>query len=158
MRKVLLSLVCTAVLWVPAVSVAGDSSPSLSLKPAAKTETSLKSDASKPASACRSQLGSPELKFTRPYGVNSGGGRGVGANRFGKCVSTIAMQGIESDGKDRDDSHDNEGAESAKDSINPAVICKTMQAGDLAHFQTTYSTRSNSFGRCVAKQASSKHG
>ena len=156
MRKVLLLLVCTAVLWVPAVSVAGDSSPSLSSKLAAKTETP--SDASNPASTCKSQRNGSNFAashngqtFTQFYGTNRGKGRGAGANAFGKCVSTVAMHKVESDGKDSAKSHD-------KDSANPAMTCKAMQANDLAHFQTAYGTRPNAFGKCVAKQANSKRG
>jgi hypothetical protein len=40
-----------------------------------------------------------------------------------------------------------------KDSANPAVTCDAMQANDLARFQTTYGTRPNAFGKCVARQA-----
>ena len=164
MRKVLLLLVCTAVLWVPAVSVAGDSSPSLSSKLAAKTETP--SDASNPTSTCKSQRNGSNFAashngqtFTQFYGTNRGKGRGAGANAFGKCVSTIAMHKAESDGKDSAESYDKNSAESHdKNSGNPAMTCKAMQANDLAHFQTAYGTRPNAFGKCVAKQANSKRG
>jgi hypothetical protein len=180
MRKVLLLLVCTAVLWVPAASVAGDSSPSLSSKLAAKTETP--SNASNPATTCKSQRNGSNFAashngqtFTQFYGTNRGKGRGAGANAFGKCVSTIAMHKAESDGKDSAKSHDKHSAESHdknsaeshdknsaeshdKNSANPATTCKAMQANDLAHFQTAYGTRPNAFGKCVAKQANSKKG
>jgi hypothetical protein len=171
-----------------AASVAGDSSPSLSSKLAAKTETP--SDASNPASTCKSQRNGSNFAashngqtFTQFYGTNRGKGRGAGANAFGKCVSTIAMHKAESDGKDNAESHDKDNAESHdkdsaeshdkngaeshdkngaeshdKNSANPAMTCKAMQANDLAHFQTAYGTRPNAFGKCVAKQANSKKG
>ena len=164
MRKVLLVLVCTAVLWVPAVSVAGDSSPSLSSKLAAKAETP--SDASNSASTCKSQRNGSNFAashngqtFTQFYGTNRGKGRSADANAFGKCASTNAMHKAESDGKDSAESHDKNSAESHdKNSGNPAMTCKAMQANDLAHFQTAYGTRPNAFGKCVAKQANSKKG
>jgi hypothetical protein len=159
MRKVLLLLVGTAVLWVPAVSVAGDSSPSQPPKLAAKKETPhVKSDASSPASTCKSQPNDSNFAsthhgqtFTQSYGTNGGKGRGADANAFGKCVSTIATHKAESDSTDTAESED-------KDSASPAMTCKAMQANDLAHFQTAYGTRPNAFGKCVAKQANSKKG
>jgi hypothetical protein len=173
-------------LWVPAVSVAGDSSPSLSSKLAAKTETP--SDASNPASTCKSQRNGSNFAashngqtFSHFYGTNRGKGRGAGANAFGKCVSTIAMHKAESDGdsaesdgdsaenhdKDSAENHDKNSAENHdknsaenhdKNSANPAMTCKAMQANDLAHFQTAYGTRPNAFGKCVAKEANSNKG
>jgi hypothetical protein len=106
MRKVLLLLVGAAVLWVPAASVAGESSPSPS-KPTPKADTpGAKSDASNPASTCQSQRSELNFAashsgetFTQFYGTDGGNGRGVGANAFGKCVSTIAKHKDKSDGE-----------------------------------------------------------
>ena len=158
MRKALLLVVCTTVLWVPAASVAGDSSPKLSSKLAAKTETShLEGDAN-PAGTCKSQRSRSNFAashkgqtLTQSYGTNRGKGRGAGMNAFGKCVSTGAMHKADSDGKDSAETRH-------KDSANPAMTCKAMQANDIAHFQTTYGMRPNAFGKCVAKQANSKKG
>jgi hypothetical protein len=173
MRKVLLLLVGTAVLWVPAVSVAGDSSPSQPPKLAAKKETPhVKSDASSPASTCKSQRNDSNFAsthhgqtFTQSYGTNGGKGRGAGANAFGKCVSTIATHKAESDSKDSAESEDKDSAQGqvknnaeSQGSASPAMTCKAMQANDLAHFQTAYGTRPNAFGKCVANQANSKKG
>ena len=158
MRKILVLLVGTAVLWVPAVSIAGDSSSSPS-KPAAKARTpdaksdeerDAPGDVSNPARTCRSQRNGSNFAashngqtFSQFYGTNGGKGHGAGTNGFGKCVSTIARHKAES--------HD-------KKSANPAMTCKAMQANDFAHFQTAYGTRPNAFGKCVAKQANSKKG
>jgi hypothetical protein len=166
MRKILLLLVGTVVLWGPAGSVAGDSSPSLS-KLAAKAETSdAKSDerphasgaVSNPASTCKSQRSEPNFaashsgqSFTQFYGTNSGTGRGAGANAFGKCVSTIAKHEAKSDAKSGVKSHVGVGAA-------PAMTCKAMRANDLAHFQSVYGTRPNAFGECVAEHANGKKG
>jgi len=192
MRKALLLLVGTAVLWVPAVSVAGDSS-----KPTANAKKpDAKSDVSNPAGTCQSQRNKLNFAashsgqtFAQFYGTNGANGRGAGANAFGKCVSTIAKHkdksddegsaeshsedsagsqgkdGGKSDGEDSakgDDegsakSHGEGGVESqGEDSVRPAMICKAMQAKDLAHFETLYGRRPSAFGHCVAKQANSK--
>jgi hypothetical protein len=188
MRKVLLLLICTAVLWVPAVSIAGDSSPSPSSKLAAKTERpSGKSD---PANTCKSQRNGSNFAashngqtFTQFYGTNRGKGRGAGANSFGKCVSANGMRTAESDGKSRAEGHakssdESEGEDSAKshaknsdesevedsakshdkNSANPAMTCKAMQANDLTKFQTAYGTQPNALGKCASKQANSNKG
>ncbi|HJQ51285.1 MAG TPA: hypothetical protein VJ838_12300 [Gaiellaceae bacterium] len=170
MRKVLLLLVGTAVLWVPAVSVAGDSSPRPSMLAAKAGTANAKSDVSTPASTCGSQRSELNFAashnghtFTQFYGTNGGKGRGAGANAFGKCVSTIAKHKNKSDSNGSAKSHGEDSAESRGEgsakshgkegSASPAMTCKAMQADDLAHFQTTYGTRPNAFGKCVAKQA-----
>ena len=142
-RKVLLLLVGAAVLWVPAVSVAGDSSQGPSKLTAKEEARDAKGGGSSSAGICQS---------TRLHGTH--GGRGGRANAFGKCVSTIAKHkdreregGVKSDGDDSSKSHG--------DSGNPAMICKAMRAKALAHFETTYGMRSNAFGKCVAAHASS---
>jgi hypothetical protein len=147
MRKALLLLVCAAVLWVPATSVAGDSSRSSASKPAKTKPSHSKS----PAKACKSRLSGGKID-------------GAGANAFGKCVSKIALDKPESEGKDSAESQDKDSAEARhaesqhKNSANPAMTCKAMWANDLAQFQTAYGTRPNAFGKCVARHANSKHG
>jgi hypothetical protein len=155
MWKVLLLLVGTAVLWVPAVSVAGDSSPSPS-KLTAKTERpDARSEVSNPASTCQSRR--TELNFaashgggtfTQLYGTDAANGRGGGPNAFGKCVSVAKHK----------DKSDGEGSAKSQDghSFPPAMTCKAIRAKDLAHFQATYGRRPNAFGKCVAGQAHSK--
>ena len=165
MRKVLLFVVCMAVLWVPAVSVAGDSSPNPSSKPAAKTETPHVT-IENPASTCKRQRNDSNFpashtghSFTQFYGTNGGEGHGAGANAFGRCVSTTALHKAESEGKDRAKAHDKKSVEThAMASANPATACKAMQANDLTHFQTAYGTQPNAFGKCLSKQANSKTG
>jgi hypothetical protein len=145
---------------MPAVSVAGDSSPTPSSKQAAETETAhVKSDANNPASTCKSQRSDSNFAashnghtFTQFYGTNGGHGRVAGPNAFGKCASMIA--GTHKAGSEGKESPESQG----KESTNPAMTCKATQANDLAHFQTAYGTRPNAFGKCVAKQANSKTG
>jgi len=168
-RKVLLLLVGTAVFWVPAVSVAGDSSP----KPDAKTETpQSQSAASNPVSTCKSLRNGSDFSashngqtFSQFYGTNRGKGPS-GANAFGKCVSRIAIHKTESDGKDSAERDPNDSAEShgksteshGKHTANPAITCKAMQSNDFAQFRTTYGTRPNAFGKCVSSYATSDTG
>jgi hypothetical protein len=172
MRKILLLLVGTAVLWLPAVSVAGDSSsrpPRLAVE---KNAREARGDAVNPASTCSSQRSGSNSAarhnaqtFTHLYGTNRGKGNGAGANAFGKCVSTIAKHkaGTEredtAEGHDKDagDGHDNRRAESdGRSGANPAMTCKTMRANDLARFQATYGSRPSAFGKCVAGHANGK--
>jgi hypothetical protein len=161
MRRTLLLVLGVAVLWAPAVSVAGDSSPSPS-KPAAKADApNTRRTVSNPATICQNRRS--EANFA-----------------FGKCVSTIAkhegksdnesQDGDESDGTDSAHSQDqnkqgqddseSDGKDRAKshggDSASPAITCKAMQANDPAHFRSTYGARPNAFGKCVARHANSK--
>jgi hypothetical protein len=137
MRKVLLLMVATAVLCVPAVSVAGALSPSPS-KPAAKTETpGARNDASNPAKTCK--------------------GRGAGGSAFGKCVSTFAKDTPRNDGETNAERKADDGAEShGRGTANPATTCKAMEASARARFQAAYGTRPNAFGSCVAGHANEK--
>jgi hypothetical protein len=180
MRKVLLLLVGTASLWVPAISIAGDSSPK-----SAVARGITQSNVSGPADTCKSQrtgsgfaAGHNGQTFTQFYGTNHGKGHGAGANAFGKCVSRTAMRKAENDTKDtakgrgthgrdsaasdRNDSADSDGKDSTeshgKATANPAMTCKAMQATDLARFQSAYGTRPNTFGKCVSKQANGRKG
>jgi hypothetical protein len=123
------------VLWVPAVSVAGDSSPSPSKVTGKAEAPDAKSGVGNPASTCQSQR-------------SERNGRGA-ANAFGKCVSTIA--------KHKDKSHrEDSDKDQRKEGTGPAMICKAKQAKALAHFQARYGTRPDAFGKCVAERANSK--
>jgi hypothetical protein len=145
-RKIMLLVICTTVLWVPAASVAGDSSRSSASTPAEREPDHSKSDTSSPAKTCKRQL-------------NGGKARDARENAFGKCVSKIAIHKTASAGKDSAESKDKGDAESRhKKSTNPAMTCKAMRADDLAQFQAAYGTRPNAFGKCVAKRANSTQG
>jgi hypothetical protein len=164
MRKVMLLLVGAAVLWVPAASVAGESSSSPSKLTGKKEAPEAKSGVGNPASTCQSQRSERNFAashggqtFTQFYGTDGGNGRGVGTNAFGKCVSAIAKHNDTSDGEDsgKSDGEDSDKSH-RKEGTSPATICKAIRAKALAHFQTAYGTRPNAFGKCVAKQANSK--
>jgi hypothetical protein len=162
MRKFLFLLVGTAVLCVPAVSVASTSPAG---KLAAQTCRSIRAhdgaatfrqayhsfagclkqqtpqasqDISNAAKTCKAERASDPAAFKAKYGTNGGSGKGAGANAFGKCVSTIAKQNANND---------------ASDSVAAAKTCKALKASDLATFQATYGTGRNAFGKCVAKQS-----
>jgi hypothetical protein len=45
-----------------------------------------------------------------------------------------------------------------KDTVSATATCKAMKTNDAATFQATYGTGSNAFGKCVSKQASAKTG
>lgn len=163
MRKALLLLTCTAVLCVPAASVAGDSSPNLSSKLVVKTETH-RGQTDNPASTCKRQRNDSNFAashngrtFSQFYGTNGGKGRGAGANAFGKCVSTTAKHKPGSKDENRAE-REGEGSATGDDKAgtNPAMTCKAMQANDFTHFQTAYGTKPNAFGKCVSTQADSK--
>jgi hypothetical protein len=178
MRKVLLLLVGTAVLWLPAVSIAGDSS-----KPAsAKAENAAApSRASNLARICKSQRNDPVFgsshrgqTFAQFYGTNRGKGRGTGRNAFGKCVSRLASHEAEQgkaagkEGKDESESRDQDSGKNdrqdtgagshRRSAANPAMTCKALWANDRAHFQTAYGTRPNAFGKCVSSHATGEDG
>jgi hypothetical protein len=151
MRKILLLLVGIAVLWVPAVSVAGDSSPKPSKLTRAETPDP-KSGVSNPANTCQAQRGGPRA-----------------AKAFGKCVAAIAKHKDKNQGADHGkESAERQNKDSAKGqtednaksqgtaSASRARTCRAMQANDHTAFQTTYGTRPNAFGKCVANHANSK--
>jgi hypothetical protein len=122
MWKALLLLAATAILWVPAVSVAGDSSASSVSELSAKNEAAqVKSGPNNPASTCKGQRNHSNFAsshnsqtFTQFYGPIGGKGHGAGANAFGKCVSTSATHVASSGGKESGKSHgeDSQGQDS----------------------------------------------
>jgi hypothetical protein len=59
------------------------------------------------------------------------------------------------DSRDNTERKDNREAH-GKNSANPAITCKAMRANDLAHFEATYGTRQNAFGKCVSGHANAK--
>jgi hypothetical protein len=169
MRKFMFLLVGTAVLCVPAVSVAGTAPPT-SAKLAAQICRSVRAhdgaatfrqtyhsfagclkqnkpaashDLSNAAKSCAAERAADPAAFRAKYGTNSGNTHGAGANAFGKCVSMTARQSAKSD---------------VADTVAATKTCKALKATDLATFQATYGTGRNAFGKCVSKQSSAKTG
>jgi hypothetical protein len=163
MRKLIFLLVGTAILCVPALSLAATPTPAHlatqtcrqiraqdgratfrqayhsfagCLKQQKPNSTQ---DISNAAKTCKAERSSDPAAFKAKYGTNGGNASGAGANAFGKCVSTIAKQKAKSD---------------ASDAVAAAKTCKGLKA-DLATFQAAYGTAKNAFGKCVAKQSKS---
>jgi hypothetical protein len=163
MRKLIFLLVGTAILCVPAVSLAATPTPAHlatqtcrqiraqdgratfrqayhsfagCLKQQKPNSTQ---DISNAARTCKAERSSDPAAFKAKYGTNGGNASGAGANAFGKCVSTIAKQNAKSD---------------ASDAVAAAKTCKALKA-DPATFQAAYGTGKNAFGKCVAKQSNS---
>jgi len=166
MRKLIFLLVGTAILCVPALSLAATPTPGHlatqtcrqiraqdgratfrqayhsfagCLKQQKPNSTQ---DISNAAKTCKAERSSDPAAFKAKYGTNGGNASGAGANAFGKCVSTIAKQNAKSD---------------ASDAVAAAKTCKALKA-DLATFQAAYGTGKNAFGKCVAKQSNAKNG
>jgi hypothetical protein len=167
MRKFIFLLVGTAMLCVPAVSLAATPTPAKlatqtcrqiraqdgratfrqayhnfagCLKQQAPAATQ---DIKNAAKSCKAERATDPVAFRAKYGTNGGSTSGAGANAFGKCVSTLAKQNAQSD---------------VSDSVAAAKTCKTLRSTNLATFQGTYGTTKNAFGKCVAQQSNAKNG
>jgi hypothetical protein len=167
MRKWIFLLVGTAILCIPAVSLAATPTPT---KLATQTCRQIRArdgratfrqayhnfagclKQQKPAStqdirnaakSCKTERSADPAAFRAKYGTNGGSTSGAGANAFGKCVSAVAKQNAKDD---------------VSDSVSAAKTCKTLKASDLATFQATYGTTKNAFGKCVAKQSNATNG
>lgn len=167
MRKLILLLVGTAVLCIPAVSAAGAPTPT---KLATQTCRQIRAqegratfrqayhnfagclkqqkpastqDITNAAKTCKTERSTDPAAFRAKYGTNGGSTSGAGANAFGKCVSALAKQNAKDD---------------VSESVSAAKTCKTLKSSDLATFQATYGTGKNAFGKCVAKQSNANDG
>ena len=167
MRKLILLLVGTAVLCVPAVSAAGTPTPAQLATQMCKSiraqdgratfrqayhsfagclkaqKPASTQDISNAAKTCKTERSADPAAFRAKYGTNGGSTSGAGANAFGKCVSALAKQNAKDD---------------VSDSVSAAKACKTLKSSDLATFQATYGTTKNAFGKCVAKQSNAQNG
>jgi hypothetical protein len=172
MRKIPFLLAVTAVLCVPAVSVAAPKPAKLAAQMCRTiraqdgkqlfkqtyhsfagclkaNKPDAKQDVSNAARTCRAQRNDPNFAadhdgktFNQFYGTNKGNTHGAGKNAFGKCVSSIAKQNAKSD---------------VEDSVAAAKACKALKTDDPAGFQSTYGSGRNAFGKCVAKQSNAKN-
>lgn len=161
MRKIVLLLVGTAVLCVPAVSAAATPTPAQLAAQTCKSiragetratfklayhsfagclrtqKSDSKQDVTNAAKTCKTERATDPVAFKAKYGTNGSNTNGAGANAFGKCVSTIAKQNARSD---------------ASNEVAAAKTCKALKA-DLPTFQAAYGTGKNAFGKCVAQQS-----
>jgi hypothetical protein len=162
MRKLMFLLVGTAILCVPAVSLAAAPTPSQLATQMCRQIRSQDSkqtfrqtyhsfagclkqqkpqanqDLTNAAKSCKAERTADPDAFKAKYGTNAGNTKGAGANAFGKCVSTIAKQKAKND---------------VSDSVAAAKTCKALKSSDPTGFQTAYGTGRNAFGKCVAKQS-----
>jgi hypothetical protein len=162
MRKLMFLLVVTAILCVPAVSLAAAPTPSqlatqmcrqIRAQDGKQTfrqtyhsfagclkqqKPQANQDVSNAAKTCKTERAADPAAFKAKYGTNGANTNGAGANAFGKCVSAIAKQNAKDD---------------VSNSVAAAKACKALKSSDLATFQGTYGTGRNAFGKCVAKQS-----
>lgn len=79
--------------------------------------------------------------FNQVYGTNSQAkGAGAGKNAFGKCVSSLAKQKVDSQ---------------VKTTMSAAKQCKSNRSSDPTGFAGTYGSGKNAFGACVSKLSKS---
>jgi hypothetical protein len=166
MRKLMFLLVGTAILCVPAMSLAAAPTPSqLATQMCRQIRTqdgkqafrqayhsfagclkqqkpSATQDVNNAAKTCKAERSTDPAAFKTKYGTNGGNASGAGANAFGKCVSTIAKQNAKND---------------VSSSVAAAKACTALKSSDPATFQGTYGTGRNAFGKCVAKQSNAKN-
>jgi hypothetical protein len=174
MRKLMLLLVATAALCVPAVSSAGAPTPGQlatqmckslraqdgkqtfrqtyhSFAGCLKTQISQsKQDVSNAAKTCKTQRDDPNFAAghdgkTFNQFYGTNGGNGKGA---GANAFGKCVSTIAKQNAQGD----------VSDSVAAAKACKALKSSDLATFQSTYGTGRNAFGKCVAKQSSAKNG
>jgi hypothetical protein len=180
MRKLLLLLVGTAVLCVPAVSVAGTAPPTSPPTPgdlAAQTCRSIRAadgrqtfrltyhsfagclkqnkplasqDLSNAAKTCQSQRSDPNFAASHD---------GKTFNQFyGTNGGNANGAGANAFGKCVSTLAKQNAQDVAADSVAAATTCKALKTSDPATFQNTYGTGRNAFGKCVSKQSSGKNG
>jgi hypothetical protein len=75
--------------------------------------------------------------FNQVYGTNTKAkGNGAGSNAYGKCVSSLAKQKVNSQ---------------EKATMSAAKQCKTSRNSDPTTFASTYGSTKHAFGACVSK-------
>ena len=169
MRKFLFLLVGTAVLCVPAVSVA---STSPAAKLAAQTCRAIRAhdgaatfrqayhsfagclaiqkpnahqDITNAAKTCKAQRSDPNFAATHD---------GKTFNQFyGTNGASGKGAGANAFGKCVSTIAKQNAHSDVTDAVAAAKTCKALKASDLATFQATYGTGRNAFGKCVAKQS-----
>ena len=176
MRKLLFLLAGTAVLCVPAVSVAGTTPPSPE-KLAAQSCRSIRAqdgvklfrktyhsfagclnkqqpqasqDISNAAKTCKTQRSDPNFAASHDGKTFQQfyGTNGGSANGAGANAFGKCVSTLAKQNA-KDD---------VQDGVAAAKTCSALKKSDLATFQATYGTGRNAFGKCVSKQSSANHG
>jgi hypothetical protein len=178
MRKFLFLLVGTAVLCVPAVSVAGNSAPSPTRLAAqmcrsirahdgiktfrqtyhsfagclnkAKPEAS--QDVSNAAKTCQAQRSDPNFASEPGHDGKTFqqfyGTNGGSTQGAGANAFGMCVSTIAKQNAKAD----------VADTVSATKTCKALKANDPTTFSSTYGTGRNAFGKCVSKQSSSTNG
>lgn len=178
MRRFLFLLIGTAVLCVPAVSIAANNPPSAGKLAAqmcssirakdgkatfkltyhsfagclGKQTANAKSDVQNAAKTCKAQRSDPNFA-TEPGHDNKTfnqyyGTNGGSGNGAGANAYGKCVSSIAKQNAHSD----------VKDTVAATATCKAMRTNDAATFQSNYGTGHNAFGKCVSKQASAKNG
>lgn len=177
MRRLLFLLIGTAVLCVPAVSVAANNPPSAG-KLAAQMCSSIRakdgqatfkqtyhsfagclgkqtsnatSDIHNAAQTCKAWKADP-TNFAATHDGKTFqqvyGTNGGSSNGAGKNAMGKCVSSIAEQNAQSD----------VKDTVAATATCKALRTNDAATFQSTYGTGHNAFGKCVSKQANAKSG
>jgi len=170
MRKLLFLLTATAILCVPAVSVAANTpSPaklaaqicqSLRTKEGkqtfrltyhsfagclGKTKPEAGQDIQNAARTCRAQRNDPNFAAAHDNKTFQ--------EFYGTNAGSTQGAGMNAFGKCVSTIAKQNAKSDVKDTVAAAKTCKALKANDLATFQTNYGTGRNAFGKCVAKQS-----
>ena len=176
MRKLLFLLVGTAVLCVPAVSIAANSSPSPAKLAAQmcrsirthdgkqlfrqtyhsfagclnKTKSDAAQDVSNAAKTCKAQRSDPNFAASHD---------GKTFQQFyGTNAGSAQGAGANAFGKCVSTIAKQNAHSDVSDAVAAAKTCKSLKANDPTSFQATYGTGRNAFGKCVAKQSNANNG
>jgi hypothetical protein len=176
MRRFLFLLIGTAVLCVPAVSVAGNSPPSAGKLAAqmcssirakdgkatfkqtyhsfagclAKQTPEAKSDIQNAAKTCKAQRSDPNFAASHD---------GKTFQQFyGTNTGSGKGAGANAYGKCVSTIAKQNAHSDVTDTVAATATCKALRTNDLPTFQSTYGTGRNAFGKCVSKTAHAKNG
>jgi hypothetical protein len=176
MRKLLFLLAGTALLSLPAVSVAGTSAPSPAKLAAqmcrsiraqdgqttfrqtyhsfagclAQNKPQASQDISNAAKACKSQRS--DQNFAASHNGKTF------AQFYGTNGGSAHGAGANAFGKCVSTIAKQNAKSDTKSTVAAAKTCNALKKSDLATFQTTYGSGRNAFGKCVSKQSNSKNG
>jgi hypothetical protein len=176
-RRFLFVVIGTAVLCVPAVSVAANSPPSAGKLAAkmcsairakdgkatfrltyhsfagclGKQTSNAKSDIQSAGQTCRAWRSDPTAFAAAHGGQTFQQVYGTNGGN-GKGAGANAM------GKCVSTIAKQKAHSDVADTLAATATCKAMAKNDLATFQATYGTGHNAFGKCVSKQANAKNG
>jgi hypothetical protein len=177
-RRLLFLLIGTAVLCVPAVSVAANNPPTAGKLAAqicssirakdgkatfkqtyhsfagclAKQTPTAQSDLKNAAKTCKAQKADPN------FATEEGHDGKTFQQFYGTNGGSSNGAGANAYGKCVSTLAKQNAQSDVKDTVAATATCKALRKNDLATFQSTYGTGRNAFGKCVSKQANAKNG